>query len=360
MAAFQWNQKASVVTWLAQFDHPHIPEGWAEAPNVFRVTDEKIVITFPFASQDLQMALSAWIEHEKTQDATLQDVTFEIGQRIATLAPCGERQPLNGVKNTIVVSSAKGGVGKSTTSVNLALALQAQGAKVGLLDADIYGPSVPLMLGKQGENPTSADGKMMYPIEAYGLFTNSIGYLVSPDNAMVWRGPMASRALSQITEETLWPELDYLVIDMPPGTGDIQLTLAQQLPVTGAVVVTTPQDLALADAIKGVNMFEKVEVPVLGIVENMSYHICSNCGHHEAIFGEGGAANMAEKYHLPLLAQLPLDIRIRQDIDQGKPTVLAAPNSEQAMRYKALAEEVASRLYWQGRVIADKISITNL
>ncbi len=360
MTTFQWDQKPSVLNWLAQFDHPHLPEGWAEYSNILRVTEGKIAITLPFASGDLQKALRNWIEHEKTLHADLAQIDVSIQQRIVTLAPCGERQPLNGVKNTIVVSSAKGGVGKSTTSVNLALALQVLGAKVGLLDADIYGPSVPLMLGTQGENPTSADGKMMYPIEAYGLFTNSIGYLVSADNAMVWRGPMASRALSQITEETLWPELDYLVIDMPPGTGDIQLTLAQQLPVTGAVVITTPQDLALADAIKGVNMFEKVEVPVLGVVENMSYHVCSNCGHHETIFGEGGAAQMAEKYHLPLLAQLPLDIRIRQDIDQGKPTVLAAPESEQALRYRTLAEEVASRLYWQGKPIADKISIMNV
>jgi ATP-binding protein involved in chromosome partitioning len=360
MTSFQWDQKSSVLNWLSQFDHPHLPEGWAESPNVLRVMKGNITITFPFASGDLQKALAEWIEYEKTLYTELTKIKFDIQQRVTTLAPCGDRQPLNGVKNTIVVSSAKGGVGKSTTSVNLALALQALGAKVGLLDADIYGPSVPLMLGTQGKNPTSADGKMMHPIEAHGLFTNSIGYLVSADNAMVWRGPMASKALSQITEETLWPELDYLVIDMPPGTGDIQLTLAQQLPVTGAVVITTPQDLALADAIKGVNMFEKVDVPVLGIVENMSYHVCSNCGHHEAIFGEGGAAKMAEKYHLPLLAQLPLDIRIRQDIDQGKPTVLAAPKSEQALRYRTLAEEVASRLFWQGKPIADKIAIMNV
>ncbi|GAL04886.1 scaffold protein for [4Fe-4S] cluster assembly ApbC MRP-like [Photobacterium aphoticum] len=260
----------------------------------------------------------------------------------------------------MVVSSAKGGVGKSTTSVNLALGLQAQGAKVGLLDADIYGPSVPMMLGTVDEKPVSADGKMMMPIESCGLYTNSVGYLVPADSATIWRGPMASKALSQIITETWWPDLDYLVIDMPPGTGDIQLTLAQQIPVTGAVVVTTPQDLALADAIKGVSMFHKVDVPVLGVVENMSYHICSQCGHHEPIFGTGGAARMAEEYAVPLLAQLPLHIKIREDIDNGKPTVAASPDSEQAQAYIQLAGAVASRLYWQGTPVTEQITIRTM
>ena len=195
------------------------------------------------------------------------------------------------MKNIIAVSSGKGGVGKSSTAVNLALALAAEGAKVGILDADIYGPSIPTMLGAENQRPTSPDGTHMAPIMSHGLATNSIGYLVTDDNAMVWRGPMASKALMQMLQETLWPDLDYLVLDMPPGTGDIQLTLAQNIPVTGAVVVTTPQDIALIDAKKGIVMFEKVEVPVLGIVENMSMHICSNCGHHEPIFGTGGARN---------------------------------------------------------------------
>lgn len=212
-------------------------------------------------------------------------IDWKLSHNIATLKRVKNQPGINGVKNIIAVSSGKGGVGKSSTAVNLALALAAEGAKVGILDADIYGPSIPTMLGAENQRPTSPDGTHMAPIMSHGLATNSIGYLVTDDNAMVWRGPMASKALMQMLQETLWPDLDYLVLDMPPGTGDIQLTLAQNIPVTGAVVVTTPQDIALIDAKKGIVMFEKVEVPVLGIVENMSVHICSNCGHHEPIFG---------------------------------------------------------------------------
>jgi len=250
-----------------------------------------------------------------------KEIKWVVNYQIATLKRANNQPAVKGVKNIIAVTSGKGGVGKSSVSVNLALALQAQGARVGILDADIYGPSVPHML----------------------------------DNATIWRGPMASSALSQLLNETLWDSLDYLVIDMPPGTGDIQLTLSQQIPVTGAVVVTTPQDIALLDAVKGVSMFERVSVPVLGIVENMSMHICSNCGHHEAIFGTGGAEKMAQKYNVKVLGQLPLNIQVRQDLDAGKPTVVAAPDSEIAKSFLDLAEKVSTELYWQGSVIPSEI-----
>lgn len=284
------------------------------------------------------------------------NVSVQVSMKIVAHAVQRGVHLLPNVKNIIAVASGKGGVGKSTTAVNLALALAAEGAKVGILDADIYGPSIPNMLGAENQRPTSPDGTHMAPIMAYGLATNSIGYLVTDDNAMVWRGPMASKALMQMLQETLWPDLDYLVLDMPPGTGDIQLTLAQNIPVTGAVVVTTPQDIALIDAKKGIVMFEKVEVPVLGVVENMSMHICSNCGHHEAIFGAGGAEKLAVQYHTQLLGQMPLHITLREDLDSGKPTVVNRPDSEFTEMYRQLADRVAAQLYWQGEVIPADIA----
>ena len=249
-------------------------------------------------------------------------------------------QLLPNVKNIIAVASGKGGVGKSTTAVNLALALAAEGATVGLLDADIYGPSQPMMMGISGR-PESIDGKNMEPLENYGLQVMSIGFLVEPDDAMIWRGPMATQALEQLLRQTNWKNLDYLIIDMPPGTGDIQLTLSQRVPMTGAVIVTTPQDIALLDAKKGIKMFEKVGVPILGIVENMAVHICSNCGHAEHIFGEGGGKKMAADYQMDYLGALPLAMQIRQQADSGKPTVVAEPDSEVAAIYKAVARKVA-------------------
>ncbi len=248
---------------------------------------------------------------------------------------------LPGVKNIIVVASGKGGVGKSTTSVNLALALAAEGARVGILDADIYGPSQPQMLGIGGLQPESADGKSMEPLEAHGLQVMSIGFLVDVETPMVWRGPMATQALNQLLKETNWHDLDYLVIDMPPGTGDIQLTLSQSVPVTGAVIVTTPQDIALLDARKGLKMFEKVGVPIIGIVENMSIHICSKCGHEEHIFGTGGGETMCKDYGVPFLGALPLDIQIRREVDGGVPTVVADPDGRVAELYKGIARQVA-------------------
>lgn len=248
-----------------------------------------------------------------------------------------------GIKNIIAVASGKGGVGKSTTAVNLALGLAAEGASVGVLDADIYGPSQPMMLGIRGR-PESKDGKSLEPMEGHGLQAMSIGFLVDLETPMVWRGPMVTSALEQLLRETKWRDVDYLVVDLPPGTGDIQLTLAQRVPVTGALIVTTPQDIALIDARKGLKMFEKVGIPILGIVENMSLHICSNCGHEEHIFGEGGAARMAKDYGVEVLGALPLDIAIREQADSGKPTVVSDPDGRIAAIYKQIARRVAVRI----------------
>lgn len=287
-------------------------------------------------------------------------VEWSLVQDIATLKRANDKPSVKGVRNIIAVSSGKGGVGKSSTAVNLALALAAEGARVGLLDADIYGPSIPTMLGTQHEKPTSPDGEHMQPVIKHGIATNSIGYLVADENAMVWRGPMASKALLQLLQDTLWPDLDYLVLDMPPGTGDIQLTLAQSVPVTGAIVVTTPQDIALLDAMKGIVMFAKVQVPVLGIVENMSIHVCSQCGFHEPVFGTGGAEKLAAKYHTRLLGQLPLHIALREDMDAGEPTVVRRPDSEFCHLFRQLAANVAAQLYWQGESIPTEIAFRAL
>jgi ATP-binding protein involved in chromosome partitioning len=249
-------------------------------------------------------------------------------------------QLLPRVKNIVAVASGKGGVGKSTTAVNLALALAAEGARVGLLDADIYGPSLPMMMGIEGR-PESDDGQTMDPLENYGVQVMSIGFLVAQDEAMIWRGPMATQALEQLLRQTNWKDLDYLVVDMPPGTGDIQLTLSQRVPMTGAVIVTTPQDIALLDAKKGIKMFEKVGVPILGIVENMAVHVCTNCGHVEHIFGADGGKKMAAEYNMDYLGALPLNMQIRLQADSGKPTVVSDPDGEVAGIYKAVARQVA-------------------
>ena len=257
------------------------------------------------------------------------------------------------VKNIIAVASGKGGVGKSTTAVNLALALHAEGARVGLLDADIYGPSLPMMMGITGR-PESLDGKTMEPLENHGIQVSSIGFMIDPAEPMVWRGPMVTQALVQLLEQTNWRDLDYLIIDMPPGTGDVQLTLSQKVPVTGAVIVTTPQDISLLDARKGLKMFEKVGIPILGIVENMSTHICSNCGHQEAIFGAGGGATMCAEYGVELLASLPLTMSIRQHADSGTPTVVADPDGVVTATYKQIARNVAIKVAEKARDMSSK------
>jgi ATP-binding protein involved in chromosome partitioning len=271
------------------------------------------------------------------------DVKVNVTSKILSHAVQRGLKLMPNVKNIIAVASGKGGVGKSTTAVNLALALAAEGASVGLLDADIYGPSQPMMMGVNGR-PESLDGKTMEPLENHGVQVSSIGFLIDPDEPMVWRGPMVTQALQQLLEQTNWRDLDYLVVDMPPGTGDIQLTLSQKVPVTGAVIVTTPQDIALLDARKGLKMFEKVGIPILGVVENMSTHICSNCGHTEAIFGAGGGEKMCADFGVDFLGKLPLQLSIRAQTDSGTPTVVAEPDGAVAGIYKDIARKVAVKV----------------
>ena len=270
-------------------------------------------------------------------------VSVEVSVNILSHAVQQALKPNANIKNIIAVASGKGGVGKSTTAVNLALALIAEGAKVGILDADIYGPSIPTMLGLSGY-PDSVDNKTMVPKMAYGLQSMSIGYLINADQPLIWRGPMATNMLQQLLRDTNWVDIDYLIIDLPPGTGDIQLTLAQQIPVSGAIIVTTPQDIALIDAQRGLSMFEKVNVPVLGVIENMGMHICSECGHTEAIFGEGGGIAMSKKNKVELLGSLPLDIVIRQNADSGKPSLVAEPSGKISEIYKEIARKATANL----------------
>ncbi|MFN4148060.1 MAG: iron-sulfur cluster carrier protein ApbC [Rhodocyclaceae bacterium] len=272
------------------------------------------------------------------------NVSANVYQKIVSHAVQKGVKLIPGVKNIIAVASGKGGVGKSTTAVNLALALAAEGANVGLLDADIYGPSQPQMLGIPDSQPESTDGRKLEPMTAHGIQAMSIGFLIDPETPMVWRGPMVTQALNQLLGDTNWKDLDYLVVDLPPGTGDIQLTLAQQVPVTGAVIVTTPQDIALLDARKGLKMFEKVGIPILGIVENMSIHICSKCGHEEHIFGEGGGKKMCEDYEVEFLGALPLDRNIREQVDSGHPTVVADPNGRVAEIYRTIARRIGVKI----------------
>ncbi len=272
------------------------------------------------------------------------NVSANVRQKIAPHAVQKGVKLVNGVKNIIAVASGKGGVGKSTTAVNLALALAAEGASVGILDADIYGPSQPQMLGIADLQPETADGKQLEPLEAHGIQAMSIGFLIDPETPMVWRGPMVTQALTQLLGDTNWRDIDYLVVDLPPGTGDIQLTLAQQVPVTGAVIVTTPQDIALLDARKGLKMFEKVGIPILGIVENMSIHICSNCGHEEHIFGSGGGDKMCADYEVEMLGSLPLDRNIREQVDGGTPSVVADPDGRVAEIYRGIARRLGVKI----------------
>ena len=283
------------------------------------------------------------------RSAEVEDVAVDLSTRITAHGVQRSLKPLDKVRNIIAIASGKGGVGKSTTAANLALALAGDGASVGILDADIYGPSIPLMLGVPDERPTSDDGQTMNPLVAHGIQIMSIGFLIDTDQPMVWRGPMVTQALNQMLQQTQWSDLDYLVVDMPPGTGDIQLTLSQSVPVSGVVIVTTPQEIALLDARKGLQMFRKVSVPVLGIVENMSTHICTNCGHEEPLFGSGGGAQMAADYEVELLGQLPLDLRIREQTDSGNPSVIAAPDEAPAGAYRAIARRMAARLALQGK-----------
>src|SRR6202790_1532156 len=336
--------EADVQASLRTLNDPNTGRDFVSGKSVRKVSVEGSNVTV-----DLLLGYPAQSQHEplrKLVQASLAalpgagKITVNITQKIASHAVQRGVKLVPGVKNIIAVASGKGGVGKSTTAVNLALALAAEGAQVGVLYADIYGPSQPTMLGIAGR-PESKDGKTLEPLEAYGLQAMSIGFLIDTDTPMVWRGPMVTQALEQLLKDTNWRDLDYLIVDMPPGTGDIQLTLAQKVPVTGAVIVTTPQDIALIDARKGLKMFEKVGVPIVGIVENMAIHVCSQCGHAEHIFGEGGAQRMCNDYKVPFLGALPLDIRIRENADSGRPTVVADPEGAIAAMYRQIARKTA-------------------
>lgn len=312
-----------------------------------------LALTMPYPCGAHKQQLIADLKACLLADAGVKNANIEVGHEIIPHSVQHGVKRLDNVKNIIAVASGKGGVGKSTTSVNLALALAAEGASVGLLDADIYGPSQPRMMGLSGQ-PESVDGKTLQPMENYGIQTMSIGFLIDEETPMIWRGPMVTQALEQLLNDTQWRDLDYLLIDLPPGTGDTQLTLAQKVPVSGAIIVTTPQDIALLDARKGLKMFEKVDIPILGIVENMSTHICSNCQHEEPIFGAGGGEAMAGEAGVTLLGSLPLEMRIREQADSGKPTVVAEPDCRASDIYREIARKAAARLARQAKDYSNK------
>ncbi|WP_456408327.1 iron-sulfur cluster carrier protein ApbC [Thiolapillus sp.] len=313
----------------------------------------KLNIVLGFPAKSVAEELKQDICNAVKQVEGVSDCEVDLSWKVAAHSVQKSLKPIDNIKNIIAVASGKGGVGKSTTAVNLALALSQEGAKVGILDADIYGPSQPRMLGISGQ-PESPDGKTLEPMNSYHLQAMSIGFLIDEETPMIWRGPMVTQALEQLLNDTNWSDLDYLIIDLPPGTGDTQLTLAQKVPVSGAIIVTTPQDIALLDARKGFKMFEKVEVPVLGIVENMSIHICSNCGHEEHIFGEGGGQSMSDQYGVDFLGALPLEKRIREETDAGKPTVVAEPECRTSEIYREIARKAAAKLAIQAKSYAAK------
>jgi ATP-binding protein involved in chromosome partitioning len=337
----------SVKEAIKGYVEPHLKCDLVEAHAIKKVAIDggnvNVTVELGFPAKGVEEAIISAVKAQVEALDQVTSVTVDLSTNIETHKVQDAVDLVKGVKNIIAVASGKGGVGKSTTSVNLALALAEEGATVGVLDADIYGPSQPRMMGVSGQ-PDTKDGKTLEPKENYGVQVMSIGFLVEEETPMIWRGPMVVQALNQLLNETNWRELDYLIIDLPPGTGDIQLTLAQKIPVSGCVIVTTPQDIALLDARKGLKMFEKVAVPVLGIVENMSTHICTNCGHEEPIFGAGGGKEMADQYDIDLLGSLPLDIRIRKETDAGKPTVAADPNSDIALTYREIARNTAAKL----------------
>jgi ATP-binding protein involved in chromosome partitioning len=332
------------------FEKQHFPSMTDSLASLNAVSELKLKkgqlhfqLNWPYPARAQHAEFGAQLQQALLESTGLAQINIEHKTAIKPHQTQPNVQALAQINNIIAVASGKGGVGKSTTSVNLALALQQQGARVGILDADIYGPSLPTLLNLQGK-PDSLDGKTMQPMQAYNLQAMSIGCLIEQDTPMIWRGPIVTQTLTQLLKETAWQALDYLVIDLPPGTGDVQLTLAQQIPVTGAVIVTTPQDLALIDAKKAIKMFEKVNIPIIGVVENMSTHICSKCGHEEAIFGSHGGENLAKLYQIDFLGAMPLDIKIRQQADQGQPTMVAEPQSALAQKYISIAHKVGAKI----------------
>ncbi len=343
--------KEHVETALKQIQDPYLGKDLVAGNTVKQIETEgdevSVTVKLGYPAKGVTDGLARQIE-AKVKEAGAERVQVDVGWQIEAHTVQKSLKPLENIKNIIAVASGKGGVGKSTTAVNLALALSMEGATVGMLDADIYGPSQPRMLGVSGQ-PESSDGKSLEPMVAHGLQAMSIGFLIDEETPMIWRGPMVTQALEQLLNDTCWRGLDYLVVDLPPGTGDVQLTLAQKIPVSGAIIVTTPQDIALLDARKGLKMFEKVEVPVLGVVENMSIHICSKCGHEEAIFGQGGGQRMAEESGVDILGALPLDIKIREQADGGNPSVAMMPDSRIAEIYREIARKAAAKLAAQGK-----------
>jgi ATP-binding protein involved in chromosome partitioning len=335
---------------LRGWTEPHLGTDLVSAGALREVSADAVTLELGFPLGAYQAQLTAQVR-ALLVSVGLGETKLDIRSAILSHAVQRNLTPLPGIKNVIAVASGKGGVGKSTVAVNLALALSGDGAKVGMLDADIYGPSQPRMLGLSGR-PSSKDGKHIEPMEAFGVKCMSIGFLIDAEQPMVWRGPMVTQALVQLIRDTLWGELDYLIVDMPPGTGDIALTLSQQVPVSGAVIVTTPQEIALLDARKGLKMFQKVEVNILGVVENMSTHVCSNCGHEEHIFGQGGGERMAAEYQVPFLGSLPLELSIREQTDAGRPTVVAEPQGTIAGRYREIARRATAQLAMAGKEYA--------
>jgi ATP-binding protein involved in chromosome partitioning len=339
--------KLQVEAALKEVTDPYLKQDLVSAKAIKSIDIDggKVVIdvVLGYPAKGWQAALAEKLKTAVGALSGVSDTTVNISWKIVAHAVQRGVKPLEGVKNMIAVASGKGGVGKSTVAANLALALSAEGANVGMLDADIYGPSQPRMLGVKAK-PQSKDGRSLEPLHSYQLQAMSIGFLIEEETPMIWRGPMVTQALEQLLKDTRWDQVDYLVIDLPPGTGDIQLTLAQKVPVSGAIIVTTPQDIALLDARKGLKMFEKVDVPVLGIIENMSTHICSKCGHEEHIFGEGGGRRMAEQYNVDLLGSIPLDVRIREETDTGRPTVVAEPDSRVGLIFRDIARRVGATL----------------
>jgi len=346
--------KESVMALLAEINDENSGRDLVSAGAVREVTVHENSVTadirlgYPLADPGKEFA--NLIKTRLESDPGIDKAVVNISSKVVPHKVQEDLKPLESIANIIAVGSGKGGVGKSTTAVNLALALQREGARVGLLDADIYGPSIPAMLGVKGQ--PSTDGEHIIPKEAHGLKVMSIGFLVEEDSAMIWRGPMVTSALQQLLNDTLWGSLDYLIIDLPPGTGDIQLTLAQRIPVAGAVIVTTPQDIALLDARRAVNMFRKVDVPVLGVIENMSTHICTQCGHEEAIFGKGGGEEMAKDFDIPLLGRLPLAMEIRSSLDEGKPTMMQGTDTSLSRSYRSMALRTAGVLSVMPRSMA--------
>lgn len=351
-----------VLATLNAYQDPYLKQGLVDAGCVTKLamngTQLQLGLVYPYPCETQYRDTVMTLTQALAKIDGIDEVEAEMDFKVKSYSATGNIPPIPNVKQVIAVASGKGGVGKSTTSVNLALALAAEGANVGILDADIYGPSVPMMLGVTDFRPLSPDGKYMTCANAHGISAQSIGFLLTDDQAAVWRGPMAAGALLQLVNESLWQDLDYLVIDLPPGTGDIQLTLSQKVPVSGAVIVTTPQDIALADAQKGISMFEKVNIPVLGVVENMSFYLCPECGHKEYPFGSDGGARIAQRYNVPLLGALPLNGNIRENMDQGIPTVVADADGDVAAIYRDIARKVAASLALQQQQSTVSIAIS--